>query len=1293
MACTGKQYGGFQQTLFLGCSVVSFSANAGWNEQVSEVTIELVYDDCAPAAGDSKRYWDLTLTEQAWTQADPGFLGDPDYGNIDIVGMPAYFRFGDFEFTGLIQSWQKTNSTSGNRYIVKLLAPVSILENSRLIIGEYAGSLIPPSPYILPPSFTPHNVFNIFGYSEAQGLLCPQYSQTSPGFYTLGDAGIDGATFGTPAGGFGGSLANANGMQWNVIKNIFNVLVNATPIIGNTSDFSPNGRVTGKSNDISSFGAPWNNGFGILTYDRTINLSPTADYFVDISELPLVPDYFRFNQSEITILDAISRVCQEAGHDFYIELLPVKSGNSSSGIVKFIKVRTVSRINAPAFGQLDTFADNAQSSGILKGSSIGREFRNEINSKFVIGGLKQTLYQAYDSTDPEGDGDPTNPQADDMILPFFGTDSQGNMIVPTLDASGDWEFSIETDNIEQSLTYASFTGAPITINERELRASASPEMWATYIVEANTDTNKALNGMTGILNFPSFEQLYHQQIKWRTEAFQNNGIIIPGSGRFFGLGRDFNALSSRAIALTDPILVGIQEDTQKVYGWISSIAQEYYGTKFAVRVPYSCFYVDPESNQILLSEEPTSDGGWTEQTNVLGLGLNSDELTFFRNDTNKIETIIAFTGFSSLDASNLDIENHVVSNNNLYLRGIVDSEYVYHDITGATVPRAIVEISSPIATGTKSDEAIIHGLIQLSNMLPAGKLSFEGIRQAYQNVGNKGIASYVLDKAIVPNAVAFGMRSNINTYGPWVSLGKVGGIQVDKNDGLVPWEYGGYSNLNAAGIALANTDVTNMQVGEMGTITLATCPEIPLGAELNSLTLLAGKQLVENRSGVTGTYSGVFASGTSFNQDYFQFNYGFSQSGLYGPTISDIGLTVDEQGVSTQYQFRTYTPRHGTFARVNAERLKEINQNRMRYVRDLRNYVRSTSQEKTNNSISAKQSLRSEIRKLRKPINQIDRALQPRTPHELFVGQVVDWGNAKRTVITTTSFNELPNEFDSGTYDNKSISTLESIIRPVSLYGSASGLARLIKPILPETGTVTGDGPENISLSQIDFMPYANPLSVNSSGILDRRYNHTIFGSDLGHDFDLVSRANLDGNSFTKGVPTGGLLMHRNDGSYDYQYDYRTFALRGPLLLHSWGYDSSNNPIPNYADNEDAITSGIYESTGLSGTFMSGWLTRPDTWPVAPVDLRLNRQRGVWEAGGLCTIVSCEATTSSSSTAQNFSGNNVVFFQGSDPTVTGTDSLIDIENFFGWSVVPTLRVMAMKAADSNQYVAYQLQCN
>lgn len=137
----------------------------------------------------------------------------------------------------------------------------------------------------------------------------------------------------------------------------------------------------------------------------------------------------------------------------------------------------------------------------------------------------------------------------------------------------------------------------------------------------------------------------------------------------------------------------------------------------------------------------------------------------------------------------------------------------------------------------------------------------------------------------------------------------------------------------------------------------------------------------------------------------------------------------------------------------------------------------------------------------------------------------------------------------------------------------------------------------------------------------------------------------------------------------------RFMALRGPLMLHAWGFDTNGYPVPNADDmpyhiNNDGLMlrfalvdatgnknfgknnlelPGVFLPTSItplgdiitqaytwSGTgtgigegkgkwtkkttsskyFYRNWAQKPDLWPVGPIDLRWDSQRRVWDASG-----------------------------------------------------------------------------
>lgn len=106
--------------------------------------------------------------------------------------------------------------------------------------------------------------------------------------------------------------------------------------------------------------------------------------------------------------------------------------------------------------------------------------------------------------------------------------------------------------------------------------------------------------------------------------------------------------------------------------------------------------------------------------------------------------------------------------------------------------------------------------------------------------------------------------------------------------------------------------------------------------------------------------------------------------------------------------------------------------------------------------------------------------------------------------------------------------------------------------------------------------------------------------------------------------------------SFKIANNVRFFGLRGPLMVHGWGYDLDGYPIPNSSgepkldSNGDIITDddgnviyknqtrnpdGSWTKPYKEHTFYKGWGQLPGTWPVGPVDLRWDDNAKVWTIG------------------------------------------------------------------------------
>jgi len=337
-------YGGFDQTLFLGLSVVDFAATVGWNGQSSQVTIRLVKDPCASPAGTSKKYWDITAPspQKEWTAADPGinFFG-VDGQSAPSVGAPVYFRVGSFEYTGILQSFRETDGSGGiNMYEVVLTDPMSILQGAHVIIGDYAGTI-----------GNIYNIFNVYGFAEkVAGIECPSFTQVQ----------ADGIIFGSVGGGFGGAQVTEAGMPWYIIRNSLSFLTSSLVILDSYADYSKYGRIVQKGSNSSTFK------MGMMPYDGfDVNIPGlfgtgvtgyVNNYLLDLSSMPTMPDDYRIAGTSISIADLISQVTNDAAHDYYVELVPI---NNAGQIFNIIKIRTVSRATQPDLTAIQSFINSS----------------------------------------------------------------------------------------------------------------------------------------------------------------------------------------------------------------------------------------------------------------------------------------------------------------------------------------------------------------------------------------------------------------------------------------------------------------------------------------------------------------------------------------------------------------------------------------------------------------------------------------------------------------------------------------------------------------------------------------------------------------------------------------------------------------------------------------------------------------------------------------------------------------------------------------------------------------------
>ena len=1152
--------GPFEQTMFLGCSVISVSSSVGWNEQESSITVEIAKDNCEG----SKRYYPRPGQSSLWTDPDPGF-------QTPAIGGPVYFRLGDFEFAGVVQSWSESKSSSGNPiYSVVISDPRFLLQNLTVITSDYAGAV-----------GATYNLINAYGNLEGATSDCPQGL-------------INGASFGSPAGGFGTASVNTAGIPWNRLKESISSLLTGYA----NAHFSPYGHAVfkGHAPDASdpnrySFGLLENDGFSQPIIDDFGGNGYTAKYFVDITEIPFTSSYFRIAGPSLSLMDIITQVADLAGCDYFIELIVTSLKQ------KVIKVRAVQRATQPTLGRIEQYVDTTDG---VTAKDVGRELRNEPTSVFLYGAKVQTMYQQ--------ENDPS------YIARYWGDDYFGNRILASGTFGSGYKIRMDFRGVQGGLVYPlKFNGANVNfldVSEDELRfALGGVKPYLSYSLSLGAPTGAGgyvdFNSTSGGTDLgkalrESYDAVGSVTIPRNTEVARTNpnkpaiGIKIADNiGETTG-----NMLKGLGAAQSG-------KDAEKVMNFVKNFADEYYGKQYLVQLPLVCSGFDTDSQTNQYSDVPTSDGAYPASgtTNILGLPYPSTGMDVFTDESNKISCFVKYikpTGSgSSLELTGGEyVEFSGNSLSGVFLKAEVESDkiYLYNGF-----PTALVKISNPPTTGSGS---AIEDLLNACPIpqRPAKKIVVSGDPMGAMQRHMYKAAAY----RFIPSGFAVPMLSNVVRYGPWNVAGPPGPVKFESDDALNPWEYGGYDTMQAAGIEKTREGVTFMQEGERGSLTLPGYPAKSLGSELQSTTVLMSGLSLANTPGTYTPYSGITMG---------------VMNGTYGPNLTSMSVNIGEGGATTTYQFATFTPSFGRMSKLNSDRIKKLSKQRTKFFKEQRRM----------------QLLNSKLRKAEKAIKnaeaiakQVEKANAAKPPNNIKVGVIdratsgnqsgFDVSDARSTDTVTQALST-----DTGYYKKVAYVSDDAFHRPVSKSG-AGELPRYIQ---------IGDPPCTSGFSKTPSPPvtgwkrpavnrdYLDPFA----GTGTPKY-HAGESDDNHHDVSIVSFGDMPRTGIlnTMLLSEYGEVTKASSGRKDFPDDMRVMATKGPILLQSWGYDLQGKPVPNSADDEESAGQGTFTNDGLKDEFLDHWLRKPQTWPVAPIDLRLDKERGVWTIPTNFNIWMAEAT-------------------------------------------------------------------
>lgn len=766
--------------------------------------------------------------------------------------------------------------------------------------------------------------------------------------------------------------------------------------------------------EVNDTGIPWER----IT-DGYVNLQTVGgrisfrgyDYLIDfntILTLPLSSSY-RVGGEYVSLIEFIDDVCNASGHDYYITLY-------YSAPFHVITVHTINRNIIPVFGAVQAFID--ATNGVTS-KEVGRELRNETNAKFLTGGQKEEMYFGSDELTYQTGGDILYKTGGAIsytaqtIWPFWGVDINGDAVIGS-GVGNNHTFTINTSSLRDATI-----GTSYSTDTREMRAALlSEDVWQRFLISQDNTLGVHYHKATDLGIGGTFGD------------FDAVVAGVPGGE----LPRKKLAQFIRFLSVDIDRLkidhVKFRRNNQ-FYEWLSNYAGNYYGKQFMVRMPFISFDYESDTGRIVSNYEPTDTGFidsslWTTAiaNHILPSGLHK-----FTDQQDKIYPYVIFSdiGPSGLyDISELSEDSYVRYDGYLFVKAQVDENFVFVDRSTLSDPRAVITLPGrvkPKNNINNSKGAFLTFANALGGMNPPPSsgvidklLSRAGADALF--IGQEGL-SYIPDTAAVPT------RSNIDTYGPWYALGADGKVEYEKDDSLVPWNYGGYTYMNLVGQATVNTNISYEQANEGGVIVVPGGPTNNIGAQL------------------------------------------IVQSGF--PYITDISVSCGADGVSTTYSLQQWTPRFGTTSKQQIERMKKYSINLQRIRRA--NRFRWNGGKK----IGAVRDRKHEW--ARRHV----RERSDSTSHPLIMGEIVPVVGTSGVGFLKNSFSEVAimPYVNAGTamgynYTRKGMGSLDSLFRPFSV---ASG--GYIDPdtsgvIMPHFETPTGGSPD-----VDDLNPFSEPHDMS----------------------------------------------------------------------------------------------------------------------------------------------------------------------------------------------------------------------
>lgn len=847
----------------------------------------------------------------------------------------------------------------------------------------------------------------------------------------------------------------------------------------------------------------------------------------------------------------------------------------------YATVYLIDRTLPPSSGYIQSLVAEGSEKGILVSGGIGKDEIYEVSNNLILG--DNVNYLAERSND------------DNSFSMMLGEDINGDPVrVNQMNFTAD----INITPVIEILAAGGYgnnlsANGMFSITEAELLSCGTLSSWRMYGLFA-ANINSLSGRISQILGFrarlvdviAAIDQL---QRPYAAGPAGDNARIhdIETCGRG-------NLVYTNTAAFNNAIMV-----ENNVFEWLQTFVRTYYGRYWLI--PMNAICMTPPAPGVRkvkqgelfeFTDYPVGDGYPSPtQNNILGLTYGVST-TLFESGNGKIQAFIAVNKnltrdviingraiSQSIDYSKLSTDDCKVFGNYVYVKATVDG--TMYKNTKSNQPEVLLTTDLvPTAVIVNSRTGLTQGIRAFAYLFGRTVANFAMNVSDKESINAMAFtgATAGINYALVP------MQSNIYVYGPWLgSAGAVGGTAIKQDSTLNPWTCGGYTAMDLIGQSTASLGVRPSNEEESGSMTLAEPPGYSIQSFIRAKVAIDSIIVSYGEAGVTTTYS--------FKQHVQKFgNYNQHLANMVRKRVIDRNIILGrlrKQRLLTEGRVMAVT--QATW------KLQNIMDKASpgfclvgTYTTPIQKDVPVDIPAFTTAAGQGTMSCADMCEEPEGEANKDTAGTKDNNSHDAFLFDPNDWGSIV--------LGEVKDDIK-----NYAALSIDAIFAPVSLEGRGGRLPRYVS---------------NWSTTQTysRTRPSMPPIKSNNPLAINQKYLNPILSKKMVGVWDDRSSEDDDGVYISR-ISFGtdiSLIASAGSDRYKNETDFGFFSLKGPLVLQSWGYDTENKPIPNAVDTEANTIAGKFVNSKLKNKFMVNWLKNPKTWPVGPIDLRYDRERGVW---------------------------------------------------------------------------------